>query len=221
MGCENMLPPFRHGSSLEDPLTLGDLPQMMSWGGKIAYLDRDGVLNKWKDDYVNSPEELELLPSSGKAIGSLRRMGFRICLVTNQSPIGRGIWGHETLAEIHDRLQSLLIKDDSDAELDLILYSPYMPEDSSWSRKPNPGMLEAGRQLLENAHKYPGKKTSLSFGDDWLDRPSELGSFLVGDRESDIFAADRFGVKGVICNSDSGIASVINEIISSRGGEIQ
>jgi len=221
MGCENMLPPFRHGSSLEDPLILMELPQGISWNGNIAYLDRDGVLNKWKNDYVNSPEELELLPGSGQAVGSLRRIGFRICVITNQSPIGRGFWGHDDLAAIHEKLQTLLIQEDPDAELDLILYSPYAPADSSWARKPNPGMLEAGRQIIENAHKSTGNMTNLYFGKDWNERPSESGSFLVGDRESDIRAAEKFGVKGVICDSDSGISSVINEIISSREGETQ
>ena len=112
-----------------------------------------------------------------------------------------------------------MIQEDPDAELDLILYSPYSPEDSAWARKPNPGMLEAGRQLIENAHKSPGTMRNLYFGKDWNERPSESGSFLVGDRDSDIRAAEKFGVKGVICNSDSGISSVINEIITSREGE--
>ena len=216
-----MLPPFRHGSPLDEPLVLDNLPQGITWGGKIAYLDRDGVLNKWKENYVNSSEELELLPESGKAVGSLRRMGFRICVVTNQSPIGRGLWGHEDLAETHNKLQDLLVHEDPDAELDLILYSPYTPESSSWARKPNPGMLEAGRQIIENAYNNPGARTDFSFGDDWSERPRETGSFLVGDRESDIHAAQKFGVEGLLCNSDSGIASVIDVIISRTEGESQ
>ena len=56
-----MLPPHRHRSSLEEPLRLSDLPDITDWSGKIAYLDRDGVLNKWREGYVNSPEDLEML----------------------------------------------------------------------------------------------------------------------------------------------------------------
>tara|TARA_Y100001970_G_scaffold46163_2_gene58050 strand:- start:21648 stop:22280 length:633 start_codon:yes stop_codon:yes gene_type:complete len=209
-----MLPPHRHGSPLEAPLRLIDLPENADWGGRIAYLDRDGVLNKWKDDYVSSPDELEILVGSGKAISSLRRMGFRICIVTNQSPIGRGLWGHDVLAEINDRLQALLLEEDQEAEIDLILYSPYSPLEDSWSRKPNPGMLEAGRQIIDNAHRFPGENNILSFGDDWIDRPSESDSILIGDRESDIIAAERFGVKGILCDSESGISGVFEQIMS-------
>lgn len=211
-----MLPPHRHGSPLEDPLILTDLPEQSEWSGKIAYLDRDGVLNRWKEGYVNSPQEMELLIGSGKAIAILRRMGFRICVVTNQSPIGRGIWGHDVLEQINEKLQELLFEEDPNALIDVILYSPYSPSDESWSRKPNPGMLEAGRQLVDNADRFPGKPNKLSFGDDWMDRPSESESILVGDRESDIIAAERFGVRGILCDSESGLAAVIGEIASSK-----
>ena len=213
-----MLPPHRHGSPLEAPLSLIALPENADWSGRIAYLDRDGVLNKWKDDYVSSPEELEILVGSGKAIASLRRMGFRICVVTNQSPIGRGLWGHDVLTQINERLQALLLEEDQGAEIDLILYSPYAPSEGSWSRKPNPGMLEAGRQIIDNAHRYPGEQNILSYGDDWIDRPSESDSILIGDRESDIIAAERFGVKGILCDSASGISGVFEQILDSQEG---
>lgn len=218
MGCELMLPPHRHRSPLEAPLRLSDLPNNAEWEGRIAYLDRDGVLNRWKEHYVNSPDEVEILSGSGKAIARLRRMGFRICVVTNQSPIGRGLWGHDVLALINDRLQELLLEEDKGAELDLILYSPYAPSDDSWSRKPNPGMLEAGRQIVDNGHRLPGEPNNLSFGDQWTDRPSESGSFLVGDRKSDITAATRFGVRGILCDSESGLSGVIHKVDPENEG---
>ena len=102
----NMLPPHRHRCSLEEPLRLPNLPGITNWSGKIAYLDRDGVLNRWREGYVNSVNELKLLDGAGKAVGLLRRNGFRICIVTNQSPVGRGIWGHEALSLIHDSLKN-------------------------------------------------------------------------------------------------------------------
>ncbi len=208
-----MLPPHRHRSSLEEPLRLSNLPGNTDWAGKIAYLDRDGVLNKWREGYVNSPDELELLPGAGYAVGLLRRKGFRVCIVTNQSPVGRGIWGHETLSLIHDSLQEQLLNEDEDAEIDLILYSPYPPDQGAWARKPRPGMLEAGRQVIENSQINPGQPISISYGKNWNNRPSEKESILVGDRESDILAAETFGVRGIQCNPETGIAGVIDMII--------
>ena len=208
-----MLPPHRHRSSLEEPLRLSNLPGNTDWAGKIAYLDRDGVLNKWREGYVNSADELELLPGAGYAVGLLRRKGFRVCIVTNQSPVGRGIWGHETLSLIHDSLQEQLLNEDEDAEIDLILYSPYPPDQGAWARKPRPGMLEAGRQVIENSQINPGQPISISYGKNWNNRPSENESILVGDRESDILAAETFGVRGIQCNPETGIAGVIDMII--------
>ena len=211
-----MLSPHRHRSSLEDPLRLSDLPGITDWSGKIAYLDRDGVLNKWREGYVNSPEELEILDGAGFAVGLLRRNGFRVCIVTNQSPVGRGLWGHDVLSQIHDSLQEQLLNEDKDAEIDLILYSPYPPDQGAWARKPRPGMLEAGRQLIENSEFNSDQPTSISYGKNWINRPSEKGSILIGDRESDILAAETFGVRGIRCNPETGIAGVIDMLISSE-----
>ena len=208
-----MLPPHRHRSSLEKPLRLSNLPGVTDWAGKIAYLDRDGVLNRWREGYVNNADELELLPGAGYAVGLLRRNGFRVCIVTNQSPVGRGIWGHDALSLIHDSLQEQLLNEDEDAELDLILYSPHAPNQGAWARKPRPGMLEAGRQLIENSQINPDQPISISYGRNWNNRPSEKESILVGDRESDILAAETFGVRAIQCDPETGIAGVIDLII--------
>tara|TARA_Y100001980_G_scaffold45443_1_gene25971 strand:+ start:39 stop:695 length:657 start_codon:yes stop_codon:yes gene_type:complete len=208
-----MLPPHRHRSSLEKPLRLSNLPGVTDWAGKIAYLDRDGVLNRWREGYVNNADELELLPGAGYAVGLLRRNGFRVCIVTNQSPVGRGIWGHDALSLIHDSLQEQLLNEDEDAELDLILYSPHAPKQGAWARKPRPGMLEAGRQLIENSQINPDQPISISYGRNWNNRPSEKESILVGDRESDIMAAETFGVRAIQCDPETGIAGVIDMII--------
>ena len=194
-----------------------DLPSMHPWSGNIAYLDRDGVLNKWSENYVNSPDEVQMLPEAGKAIGTLRRSGFRICVVTNQSPIGRGLWDHQRLEKIHKTLQEQLLENDPDAELDLLLYSPYAPSERSWARKPNPGMLEAGRQLIDHSHYQKEGKIQLLFGPDWVERPNEGGSILVGDRSSDLEAANKFGVRGLRCHHNEGIGSVLSQILASRG----
>ena len=208
-----MLPPHRHRSSLEKPLRLSNLPGVTDWAGKIAYLDRDGVLNRWREGYVNNADELELLPGAGYAVGLLRRNGFRVCIVTNQSPVGRGIWGHDALSLIHDSLQEQLLNEDEDAELDLILYSPHAPNQGAWARKPRPGMLEAGRQLIENSQINPDQPISISYGRNWNNRPSEKESILVGDRESDILAAETFGVRAIQCDPETGIAGVIDLIV--------
>ena len=87
-----MLEPHRDSAGLTDALELDALPGGIEWDGRIAYLDRDGVLNIGSEEYVNSPAEVVLLPDAGSSVGRLRRAGYRIVIVTNQSPVGRGHW---------------------------------------------------------------------------------------------------------------------------------
>ncbi len=214
MGCDTMLPPQRDSGKLEQPLDLMPLPDMKAWDGRIAYLDRDGVINRGFEDYVNSVDEVELLPMAAKSIGELRRSGFRVCVVTNQSPVGRGLWSRENLASIHSEIRRLLLIDDKDAHLDLVLHSPYAPWENSWARKPNPGMLEASRQIMNHAHSDSSLSgLTILYGPDWKDRPSEEGSVMVGDRGVDMKASAEFGVIGYRCDPDDGIGGVIESIL--------
>ena len=207
--------PCRDRASIDSPLVLNPLPNSITWSGAIAYLDRDGVLNIGSENYVNSPSEVILLPQAGHSVARLRRSGMRIAVVTNQSPIGRGYWDTENLACIHDKIQELLLMEDKDAILDLILHSPYVPSQNAWARKPNPGMLEAARQLIEHAESSKDwSALSMKFADEWAERPSESGSVMVGDRFSDMAAADTFGVQSLLCPAEIGISAVINDIIS-------
>ena len=189
------------------------MPEGTSWNRSIAFLDRDGVINLGSENYINSPDEVVLLPDSGKSIGKLRRSGFRVCVVTNQSPIGRGLWTSQNLANIHKRLQEMVLEEDADAYFDLILHSPFAPWEGAWARKPFPGMLEAGRQLIDRASVDPSLSDfELSYGDDWTDRPDDSSSFMVGDRQVDIIAATRFGIKSYLCNPEVGLSGVMEEI---------
>lgn len=208
-----MLAPHRDSAALEDSLELSALPNGAEWGGQIAYLDRDGVLNIGSENYVNSPDEVALLPGAALSVGRLRRAGYRIVVVTNQSPVGRGFWDAANLARIHARLREMLLAEDADAHLDLILYSPYAPWEGAWARKPHPGMLEAGRQLIEAASSGEIDSVSLRFDEQWVDRPDESGSVMVGDRGVDMAAAKAYGVHGIRCDPDIGLSGVVDSIL--------
>ena len=210
MVCEFMLIPKRDGAEIDSRLDLLPLPNGV-WDGKIAYLDRDGVLNIGSENYINSPEELVVFPNTADSVAALRESGFRVCVVTNQSPIGRGLWSDETLHSIHAKLRELLLSENSNAHLDLILYSPYAPWEGAWARKPNPGMLEAGRQIISASEK--NIDINLRFDNDWNDAHDESKSVMVGDRDVDMRAAFNFGVKGIRCNPEIGIYDVISEIL--------
>ncbi len=210
MACDCMLIPHRDATVLDSPLDLEPLPNG-PWEGKIAYLDRDGVLNKGSENYINSPNEVLILPGVSDSIASLREHGFRICVVTNQSPIGRGLWSSENLHLIHQKIRELLLEENPNSHLDLILYSPYAPWEGAWARKPNPGMLEASRQIIFASEN--NIDINLSFDTEWTDRFDESGSVMVGDRAVDMEAASNFGVRGIRCNPDIGLPGVMSEIL--------
>ena len=58
-----LLPPFRDNADIHDYLEIDELPNNL-WDGKIAFLDRDGVINVGSENYINSPDEVKLLPNA-------------------------------------------------------------------------------------------------------------------------------------------------------------
>jgi D-glycero-D-manno-heptose 1,7-bisphosphate phosphatase len=106
---------------------------------KLIILDRDGVINQDSDLYIKSPDEWIPLPGSLEAIARLNQWGYRIVVCTNQSGIGRGLFGMDVLNAIHDKM----IKAASHAggTIDAIFFCPHTNADDCDCRKPKPGML--------------------------------------------------------------------------------
>ncbi|MBL8806456.1 MAG: D-glycero-beta-D-manno-heptose 1,7-bisphosphate 7-phosphatase [Rhodospirillales bacterium] len=108
---------------------------------RLVLIDRDGVLNVDRADYVKNPGELEMIPGAAAAVARLNAAGLLVAVCTNQSPIGRGIFDEAMLARIHDRLRDELAQ--AGARLDAIFHCPDAPGPPSACRKPAPGMLQA------------------------------------------------------------------------------
>jgi len=71
-------------------------------------MDRDGVINKDRPDYVKSWSEFEFLPGSLDALKLLTLNGYHIILVTNQSVINRRMVTEARLQEIHEKMTDAL-----------------------------------------------------------------------------------------------------------------
>ncbi len=198
--------PRRHQAKINAPVE-----QIDGWDGSIAYLDRDGVLNVGRDDYVKNADEVVLLKGAGHAVAALRAAGYRIVVVTNQSPVNRGIFSHEDLGEMNQTVIDKLLEENSDAHLDLILYSPYAPWEHSPVRKPGPGMLQVGRQLLSNL------PLEVSIHSSMLENQFDEGrSFMAGDRDADMGAALQHGVRGFRVDANVGIAGIIDRLLDDN-----
>ncbi len=106
---------------------------------KAILLDRDGVLNRERADYVKSWQEFELLPGVLPALQKLAALSLPIAVVSNQSAIGRGLVTPETVAEIHRRLRDLVVE--AGGRIDAFYVCPHRPDERCGCRKPQPGLL--------------------------------------------------------------------------------
>jgi len=149
---------------------------------KCVFLDRDGVLNRDYVDYVYSLDKLEILPGVEEAISSLKRAGYLIIVITNQSGIAKGIYTVEDMQTVHDAMQETF-----DHQIDDFYYAPWHPTVSeSLTRKPDSLMFEKA------IAKYK-IDTNLSW--------------MVGDKERDLVPAKKLGIKTIqVDNDDSRLA---------------
>ena len=74
---------------------------MSTGSSKLIILDRDGVINEDRDDYVKSIEEWVPLPGSLEAIALLNQAGYQIAIATNQSGLARGFFSISDLHGMH------------------------------------------------------------------------------------------------------------------------
>lgn len=143
---------------------------------KIAvFLDRDGVINENRDDYVKNWNEHVFLPGVFVPLQSLAQTDYAIVVISNQSPIGHGLVQQETIEDINTRMKTEI--EARGGRIDAIYCCPHTPEDDCQCRKPKPGMfLQASKEL----------------GIDLTN------SFFVGDAVSDVEAAFNAGCKPVM-----------------------
>ena len=179
----------------------------LDWNGAIAFIDRDGVLNYGSPQYINSPEELEIIPGSRQAIQNLRKLGFRIAITTNQSAIMRGYWGADTIHSIHKKLQEEI------GNIDVVMTCPHRTRDRCRCRKPHPGMLNRASEII--------RKQSHKNFDWWGDKPQPIHhlDLMVGDRNSDMGAGWAVGARLFKVDEDVGISQAIERIIRNDEGD--
>jgi len=102
-------------------------------------LDRDGVINAERADYVKEWCEFSFLPDALHALQRLTGLDIPILVITNQSAIGRGIIQHATVTEIHRELAREVKK--AGGRIDAFFVCPHHPADGCLCRKPKPGLL--------------------------------------------------------------------------------
>ncbi len=143
-------------------------------GSEPVYIDRDGVINKNRTDYVKSLKEWVPLPRAIEAITMLGNAGHPVIVITNQSAIGRNICSVSNVEEIHRKLIRLVRG--NGGEISGIYYCPHHPDENCDCRKPHTGMVDSAKREL----KLPD------------------GGYIIGDADSDMELGRRAGLKTIL-----------------------
>lgn len=156
------------------------LQETLPWPD-LVILDRDGVINEDSKAYIKSSAEWHPIAGSLEAIAALNQAGVPVAIATNQRGIALGLYDHQALDEMHEKMTALLAE--HQGKIDMIAFctadDPEHPD-----RKPNPGML----------HKIMAKLA--------ITPPQVI--YFVGDKPSDLEAGQRAGVRPILVRTGNG-----------------
>jgi len=151
---------------------------------RLVVLDRDGVINQDSGEFIKSVAEWQPIPGSLEAIAALTRAGYRVAVVTNQSGVGRGLFSEQTLEAIHAHMSKAV--SDAGGQLAGVYYCPHHPDAGCDCRKPKTALLRRlERDLGVSLEGVP----------------------FVGDRMSDVGAADAVGARALLVRTGTGEAT--------------
>ena len=147
-----------------------------------VFLDRDGTLITERR-YLADPDGVALVPGAERALGRLRKAGFGLVVVTNQSGIARGLYTLDDYHAVAARLDAILAE--AGVPPDGTRFCPHHPDVTGpcACRKPGTGM--------------------------YLDAAGELGldletSWYVGDKITDVLPALELRGRGILVRSGYG-----------------
>lgn len=165
-----------------------------------AFLDRDGVIN-FDYGHVGNVLRLEYMPDALEAIKFLKSIGFFVFVVTNQAGIAKGKYSKDDYEKFMSKISEDLY--DLGVQFDDVRYCPfhqdavfeeYYHKNHPW-RKPNPGMI-------------------LDLQNRW--NVDMNNSFLIGDKNSDLAAADAANVSGYLYLGGGSLLDFVMEIPQVR-----
>jgi D-glycero-D-manno-heptose 1,7-bisphosphate phosphatase len=154
---------------------------------RAVFMDRDGTISE-EIGYVNHPTRYRVFPYSAEAVRLLNENGWLAVLVTNQAGVARGYFTEDIIGAVHGVLTDAL--SNQAAHLDAIYYCAHHPSVGEPPyrldcncRKPKPGLIQRAAADLD----------------------IELaGSWMIGDRYSDIELARNAGVHAAFVLSGYG-----------------
>lgn len=156
---------------------------------KCIFLDRDGIINR-EQHYVYRIADFHFNNDIFAALKNFQKKKYLIIVITNQSGIAKNVYTHNDVEKLH---QFMIGKfRENEIEITDVFYCPHHDEiGKCLCRKPNSLMIE---------------KAIAKYNID----ASE--SYLIGDKERDIIAAEKAGVKGILVQPDESIFKIAQEL---------
>jgi D-glycero-D-manno-heptose 1,7-bisphosphate phosphatase len=151
--------------------------------------DRDGVLNL-DVGYPHRPEQIVWIEGAAEAVRAVNEAGLFAFVATNQSGVGRGYFAASEVEALHDWMAAELAR--AGARIDAFVYCPDHPDRASPRRKPGPSMI------LELLERYP---------------VDPARTVMVGDKPSDLQAAEAAGIEGVLFEGGS-LADLVRPLVA-------
>ena len=108
---------------------------------KVAFLDRDGTINKdYPDSMWSNIKEPELLPNTIQGLRILQDLGYKLIIITNQYIIADGIITLEDYHKFNDKLLDIL--NNNGINISRVYYCPHNDNDNCICKKPKTGMVD-------------------------------------------------------------------------------
>jgi len=143
---------------------------------RVLFIDRDGtmVLEPPVDYQLDSLEKLEFYPHVFRNLNFIRtKLDFKFVMVTNQDGMGTSSFPEETFWPAHNKVMKAF--ENEGVTFDAIHIDSSMPQDNAPTRKPKLGMLQ---EYLTDDYDM-------------------TGSFVIGDRLTDVQMAKNLGCKAI------------------------
>ena len=144
-------------------------------GDKVVLMDRDGVVNHDRPDYIRDVNQFRFIHGAQRAIRLLTQNGYRVHIVSNQSAVGRGLMTQAALDEITAHMLARFEK--AGGRIESVSYCTHTPEENCECRKPKTGLINA---LVEKHGFDPAR------------------AWFVGDSLSDMTAGNAVGCRTIL-----------------------
>ena len=156
---------------------------------KAIFLDRDGVINVERG-YTNRLEDFVILPDLIEVLQLLQKKGYLLIIVSNQSGIAKELYTQVEVEILHKYLLAEFTK--NNVTLSEVYYCVHHSDISRCiCRKPDSLFVEKGLARFD------------------ID-PSK--SYFIGDKERDVEAGEKAGVKGILIDANISLKTILDQI---------